>query len=75
MLDRDAHQLRQRAYAKLGLQLGADVGDGLVAHMQMLGDYAVGLAFGDDGTVMRFSGLVVPLASMKAISEARSWLR
>jgi len=51
MLDRDAHQLGQRAHTELGLELGARVGDGLVAHVQILGDDAVRLAFSNEGEV------------------------
>ena len=39
------HQLGQRAHAKLGLELSASIGNRLVAHMQMFGDSATGLAF------------------------------
>jgi len=45
MLDGNPHELEQRAHAKLGLELSASIGDRLVAHMQMFGDYAIGLAF------------------------------
>ena len=47
MLDGDAHQLGERAHAEFGLELRAGVGHGLVAHVQILGDHSVGLAFGD----------------------------
>jgi len=40
MLDRDTHQLRQSAHTELGLELCVGVGDGLIAHVQILGDDA-----------------------------------
>ena len=64
--------------SELGLELRAGVGHGLVAHVQILGDHSVGLPSATSAsvcssrTVMRRKGLVVPLASMKATSEARS---
>ena len=78
MLDGNSHQFGKGAHAELGLELGAGVGDGLVAHVQMLGDHAIWFAFGDEcqrlqlATAMRFSGVVVPLASINATSDARS---
>ena len=66
VLDGDAHQLGKRAHIKLGFKLRAGVGNGLVAHMQILGDHPVGFAFGDERsvcssrTVMRRNGLVGP---------------
>jgi len=47
MLDGDAHQLRQRAHAELRLELRAGVVNRLLANVKMLGDDAIGLAFGD----------------------------
>jgi hypothetical protein len=82
VLDSDAHQFRQRADAKLCLELGAGIGDRFVTHVEVLGDDPVGLppsatsaSVCSSRTVMRRKGFVVPLASMKATSEARSWLR
>lgn len=43
----DAHQLRQCAHTKLGLELCAGVDDRLVADVQLVGDGDVGFALGD----------------------------
>jgi len=47
VLDGDAHQLGQGAHAELRLELRAGVGDRFVAHVQLLGDDAVGLLTGE----------------------------
>lgn len=48
MLNGDAHQLGKRANAELRLQLRTCVGDGLVTHVEMLSDDAIGFALGDE---------------------------
>src|SRR5262245_34189286 len=54
MLD-GGHQLGQRAHAKLGLELSANIGDGLVDHMQMFSDDAVRLAFSDERQLLQLT--------------------
>jgi hypothetical protein len=69
ILDRHAHQLRQRVHAELRLQLPASIGDGLVAHVQVGRDLRIWLSLGEqrqnlqlahgDGTE-RVGGLAAP---------------
>ena len=48
VLDRNPHQLWKRIHAELGFQLSAGGGHSRTAHMYVLGDRPVWLAFGKE---------------------------